>query len=346
MEIMFTTESVITSFCIHAIMIAHFGTVGGKDVDEIILDNGTISCSVLTYGCILRTLNIPDRDGNPVDVVLGYDGIDDYRDRSGRLGAVIGRFANRISNASFPLNGRVVRVTENRPPNHIHGGNEGFDRKIWVIEGSDDDHVVFAYTSEDGEEGYPGRMDVRVTYSLEAMSLSIRYEAVSDSDTVCNLTNHSYFNLGGGGDITDHKVSIGAGRYTPSEAGIPTGEIAAVSGRMDLRGPKVLGDVMGDGYDDNYLLDPGGRCECSCGRTGIAMAVETDMPAVQFYTGGGLKDGTSGKNGRTIGRYSGLCFETQFCPDSPNHPNFPSSVLRKGERYDHLTVLRFRNDYH
>ena len=325
-------------------MIAHFGTVDGEDVREVTLDDGIISCSVLTYGCILRTLKVPDRNGRKTDVVLGYDDVGDYTSRSGRLGAVIGRFANRIAGASFVLDGKMIQLTVNRPPDHIHGGTEGFDKKIWDIVECDDTHVELRYISEDGEEGYPGRMETFVTYSLDGPVLSLRYEAVSDHDTICNLTNHSYFNLAGRGDICDHVVSIGAGRYTPlNERNVPTGEISEVKGRFDLRKRTRLSDVMGDGYDDNFLLDKGERCDCYCGRTGIGMTVETDMPAVQFYTGNGLKGGTCGKGGVMMGRWSGLCFETQFCPDSPNHDVFPSCVLRKGEKFKSTTRFVFRN---
>ena len=317
-----------------------FGSIDGQDVSEIILDNGEISCSVLTYGCVLRTLKVPSKEGGAVDVVLGYDDVNRYANLSGRMGAVIGRYANRIRGGRFQLNGETIQLTVNRPPNHIHGGNKGFDRKVWDILSCTDTSVTLGYRSTDGEEGYPGNMDVNVTYSLKGCSLTIRYEAVSDRDTVCSLTNHSYFNLSGKGDISDHFVSIDSDRFTPAgDDGIPTGEIANVSGEYDLRSPKRMSTDMR--FDTNYMLDHMRQCAvCFSESTGIRMTVSTDMPAMQFYTGDGLKDAV-GKNGSTISSRNGLCFETQFAPDSPNNPQFGDCVLKKGEIYDHRTTFNF-----
>lgn len=317
-----------------------FGTVDRKGVEEIVLDNGTISCSVLTYGCALRTLCVPDRNGRITDIVLGYDSIEQYANLSGRMGAVIGRYANRIKDGRFQLNGGSVQLSVNRPPNHIHGGNMGFDKKVWDVLDVSDSSVTLGYSSPDGEEGYPGNLDAKVTYSLQGRSLSIRYEAVSDRDTICSLTNHSYFNLSGKGDISDHSVMIKADGYTPSDpSGIPLGTIEEVSGPMDLR--HLTSMSSGTAYDLNYTLSDGKGCAvCRSESTGIVMTVSTDMPALQFYTGDGLKD-VVGKNGARISSRSGLCFETQFPPDAPNNPSFGDCVLKKDRIYDHLTTFDF-----
>ena len=321
-----------------------FGRIDGTPVEAVRLECGEMSADILTYGATLRSLNVPDVNGAPVDVVLGYDSLEDYTSRSGRLGATIGRFANRISGASFPLGGKVYDVTMNRGKHHIHGGNRGFDKRVWEIASMKDDSVTLHLTSPDGDEGYPGKLDAELTYILTEKSLRLEYLAQSDTDTVCSLTNHSYFNLGGTGTVEDHTVALPLERYTEADSeGIPTGRILPTEGFYDLNSPVVIGDRLKEGsYDINYLLDAKGTCALAyCPRTGIHMKVDTDMPALQFYTAGGLKDGTPGKNGAVYGRFSGMCFETQFCPDSPNRPEFPSCVLREGEEYRHTTVFSF-----
>ncbi|MBO5519656.1 MAG: galactose mutarotase [Candidatus Methanomethylophilus sp.] len=321
-----------------------FGRIDGTPVEAVRLECGEMSADILTYGATLRSLNVPDVNGAPVDVVLGYDSLEDYTSRSGRLGATIGRFANRISGASFPLGGKAYDVTMNRGKHHIHGGNRGFDKRVWEIASMKDDSVTLHLTSPDGDEGYPGKLDAELTYILTEKSLRLEYLAQSDSDTVCSLTNHSYFNLGGTGTVEDHTVALPLERYTEADSeGIPTGRILPAEGFYDLSSPVVIGDRLKEGsYDINYLLDAKGTCALAyCPRTGIHMKVDTDMPALQFYTAGGLKDGTPGKNGAVYGRFSGMCFETQFCPDSPNRPEFPSCVLREGDEYRHTTVFSF-----
>jgi len=321
-----------------------FGRIDGTPVEAVRLECGEMSAEILTYGATLRSLNVPDVNGAPVDVVLGYDSLEDYTSRSGRLGATIGRFANRISGASFPLGGKVYDVTMNRGKHHIHGGNRGFDKRVWEIASMKEDSVTLHLASPDGDEGYPGKLDAELTYILTEKSLRLEYLAQSDSDTVCSLTNHSYFNLGGTGTVEDHTVALPLERYTEADSeGIPTGRILPAEGFYDLGSPVVIGDRLKEGsYDVNYLLDAKGTCALAyCPRTGIHMKVDTDMPALQFYTAGGLKDGTPGKNGAVYGRFSGMCFETQFCPDSPNRPEFPSCVLREGEEYRHTTVFSF-----
>ena len=325
-------------------MMREFGRIDGTPVNAVRLECGELSAEILTYGATLRSLTVPDVRGTPVDTVLGYDSLEDYASRSGRLGATIGRFANRISGASFPLGDEVYRLTKNRGEHHIHGGNRGFDKRVWEIASSREDSVTLRLTSPDGDEGYPGKLEAELTYTLTGKSLRLEYLAQSDSDTVCNLTNHSYFNLGGAGTVEDHTVVLPLARYTEADSeGLPTGRILPAESFYDLRSPVRIGDRLKENsYDVNYLTDAKGTCALACcPRTGIHMRVDTDLPAMQFYTAGGLKDGTPGKGGSVYGRFSGMCFETQFCPDSPNRPEFPSCVLKAGERFRSTTVFSF-----
>ncbi len=317
-----------------------FGYIDGKEIHEIFLDNGSISCSILTYGCIIRTLNVPDAAGNMMDVVLGYDDLDSYVRNSGRLGAVIGRYANRISGGRFVLDGHTIELSVNRPPNHIHGGFSGFDKKVWNIIRCDSSSVTLGYHSKDGEEGYPGNLEVHITCTLSDHSLIIDYSAESDKDTICSLTNHSYFNLSGSNGIDDHSVQINAGRFVPMDGDmIPLGILSDVNGSNDLRGLTSLDPDAA--FDVCYILDRNDCALCRSGTTGIEMSVSTDMPAMQFYTADGLSE-RQGKKGMLIGKRSGICFETEFLPDAPNNPAFGCCVLRKGERYGHRTEFSFR----
>jgi aldose 1-epimerase len=324
-------------------------TSDGTDVQKIALENGDMSCEVLTYGATLRSLVVTDRNGNLTDVVLGYDSVEDYETRPGRMGATIGRYANRISDGRFVLDGRTYDLSKNRGPDHIHGGFKGFDRKVWDVRDCSESSVTLHLFSPDGEEGYPGNLDVEVTYSLDGRSLRIDYEAVSDRDTICSLTNHSYFNLNGhgSGTVEDYVVQVNADRYTPfGERSLPTGEIASVEGTdLDLREPKVLVDVLKSrgGYDNNFLLNGKSAAKSYSPITGISMSVETDYPAMQLYTANGLKDMT-GKGDARYGKWSGLCFEAQNIPDAPNHEEFPISVLRTDEAYHHFVKFNVCDD--
>ena len=233
-----------------------FGRTGDGAVRRYDLDNGTISCSVLDYGCTLQSLRVPDRDGSIVDVVLGYDSIEQYAGLPGRMGATIGRFANRIAGGRLRIDGRAYQLSVNRPPHHIHGGFKGFDKRIWDVLEEDESHVSMRLLSADGEEGYPGNLEVTASYRLDGDSLVIEHRAESDRDTVCSLTNHSYFNLSGRGTVERHIVSVGAGRHLTADGqGIPTGE-AEAGGPMDLRAPRRLSSA----YDCCYLLDSGDGC--------------------------------------------------------------------------------------
>lgn len=315
----------------------------GDPVRCIRLVSGDCSCEVITYGAALRSLRVPSKDGM-VDVVLGYDSLEEYLNRSGRFGAVMGRCANRISHAFFELNGKSYELPKNRGEHHIHGGKVGFDKRNWSVSSVSGNSVTLWLVSPDGEEGYPGKMGVSVTYTLDGSTLRIDYLAHSDADTVCNLTNHSYFNLGGSGDITDHEVALYCSRFTPADSeGIPDGSIASVEGtRLDLRERRRLADIMGGGgFDQNFLTDSEKIASVWCSRTGITMDVVSDFPAVQFYTGNGIKADTPGKDGAVYSSFSGMCFEAQYCPDSPNRPEFPSVILGKDGEFRHFVEYRF-----
>ncbi len=331
----------------------------GTPVDLITLMQGNLSCELITYGGAVRSLIVPDCDGHPTDVVLGLDTLEDYRSQDKYLGAIVGRYANRIADASFCLNGKEYPLAANNGPNHLHGGLEGFNSQVWTAESKEANRVVLSRISPDGEEGYPGTLSVQVTYTLTDDSLEIDYQARCDQDTICNLTNHSYFNLAGhnSGLINEQYVQINAASYTPTFPGsIPTGQIMPVDGTpMDLRQACRIGDhvdddfpqlIMAGGYDHNWVIDgPFGTLRPAaaawCEETGITMEVLTTMPGVQFYTANFLEGCPDGKDGALYGNRSAFCLETQYYPDSPHHENFPSPILRAGEIYRHKTIYRF-----
>lgn len=331
----------------------------GQPVELLTLDNGRVRCEILTFGATLRTLEVPDRTGRRVDVVLGYDALEDYLKYGGYLGAVVGRYANRIAKGRFTLDGKEYALAVNDGPNHLHGGTVGFSHRVWQVEALERDRAALTLTSPDGEEGYPGDLTVRVTYRLDGTALELRYEAVSDRDTPCNLTNHSYFNLAGhaSGPVLDQKIAICAQRYTPTDGdSIPLGTIEPVEGTpMDLRRLTPIGAHIDDdfpqlrqagGYDHNYVVDgaagtlrPAARAYSP--ETGIAMDTETTLPGVQLYTANFIEQGRPGKAGGVYGPRHAFCLETQFFPDSPNQPRFPSCILRAGARYDQVTRYVF-----
>ena len=334
--------------------IRQFGTA-----ECVRLENGELSCEILTWGGAVRCLNVPDRNGRSVDIALGFDSLEDYMEQTGYLGALIGRFGNRIGGASFELDGRRYELYKNDGGNHLHGGRRGFDKRIWKIEARDDTRLALSLVSEDGDEGYPGRLEVYVLYELKEDALEISYRAFSDADTLCNLTNHTYFNLNGhdSGTVEGQIIRINASHYTPTDAGlIPTGEIADVTGTpMDLREPVVIGERadadfealrFGGGFDHNYVLDGAGgslrlAAVAESRETGIRMETWTTQPAVQFYSGNGMAGLPKGKNGAPYGRRWGFCLETQVFPDAPHHENFPSALLKKDAVYRTKTVYRF-----
>lgn len=336
-----------------------FGTTrDGRAVEEIVLDNGILRCSLLTYGAALRGLTVQGREG-PVDVVLGFDTVEAYETQDKFMGAVVGRYANRIARGRFALDGRTYTLACNDGENHLHGGPAGFFSKVWRAEETGEHSVVFSCESADMEEGYPGHLRVSVAYRLEGSRLVLSYYAAADRATVCNLTNHAYFNLNGhdAGGAMDQTLTLYAAAYTPVGPGsIPTGEIAPVEGTpMDFRTPHVIGERIDapfrqlelcGGYDHNWVVDgeygalrPAALLES--GRTGIRMAVETTLPGVQFYAGNYMAGCPAGKGGAVYGRRDAVCLETQFFPDTPNHPGFPQCVLRPGEVWAHETAFRF-----
>jgi len=335
-------------------------TPDGKEVRLYVLSNGNgMVAKISSYGPILTELEVPDRQGHAANVVLGFDNLAQYLQGHPGFGATIGRVANRIGKARFTLDGVEYKLAVNNGPNHLHGGIKGFDKMVWetksVVTNENEASVEFFYLSKDGEENYPGNLSVTVTFTLTRdNALRIHYRAKTDKATPVNLTNHSYFNLAGVGDVLNHSVTIFADRYTPGDDTlIPTGEIAAVAGTpLDFRTPHLVGERIDHlkpnpgGYDHNYVLNAGGKSLALAARvteptTGRVMEVSTTEPGVQLYTGNFLDGKLKGLGGVQYVRHSGLCLETQHFPDAINKPNFPSVVLRPGQTFDSTTVYKF-----
>ncbi len=333
----------------------------GAPVEEYTLRKGSMMCKIITYGGALRCLEVPDRFGMPVDVALGYDALTDYLRHDKFFGALVGRCANRIGGSEFALKGESFRLRANEGKNHLHGGARGFHARVWTVKAAAEDEIVLTYVSPDGEEGYPGELRAEVAYRLDGDSLSIDYHAVSDRATLCNLTNHTYFNLSGHGrgTVENHIIEILADYYTPIDGeSIPTGRVAGVGGTpMDLRTPVPIGagiDAefeqlrLAGGYDHNWVVRGGAgslrpAAVAVSPDTGIAMRMYTTQPGVQFYTGNYLAADPNppGKAGVKYGKRSGFCLEAQAYPDSPHHENFPSVVLEAGAVYRQTTVYAF-----
>ncbi|MCR5826478.1 MAG: galactose mutarotase [Oscillospiraceae bacterium] len=307
--------------------------------------------TVIGYGAAIQSIRVPDKSGTPVEVALGFDTAAEYETGRGHLGAVIGRVANRLGGAEFCLNETRYRLVKNSGENHIHGGVRGFDKFVWTMT-AQDDAVVCERLSLDGEEGYPGNLRIRITYRLtEDNALHIVYDADTDADTLVNLTNHSYFNLNGGGDAMAHSVQIFAERFCENdENGLPTGTLLDVAGTpFDFRTPKAAGaDIAaehaqlrrGNGYDHNYCL-AGRRAAVVRGeQSGIVMTVETDLPGMQFYSANGLRV-QPGHGGAMMGPRQALCFETQLWPNALRCYGFPSPVLRREQHLHSETVYAF-----
>jgi aldose 1-epimerase len=332
--------------------------------DVVILKNSQgMEVHAIPYGGIITSIRVPDRSGHFDDVVLGYDTPESYvKNNAPFMGAIIGRYGNRIAKGSFSLDGQTYKLATNNGPNHLHGGNKGFDKLTWQTEEFRNDAgtgVIFRYASADGEEGYPGTVQVRVTYTLtDGNELMVDYFAVTDKATPVNLTQHSYFNLTGiSRDVLDHEVTINADRYTPVDPTmIPTGSLQPVDGTpFDFRKPAVIGSrinqadeqlMNGMGYDHNFVLNRSSEGLVFAARayepsTGRVLDVFTTEPGVQFYTGNFLDGSITGKAGRVYQKRFGFCFETQHFPDSPNQPQFPSTILRPGNEYKSRTVFAF-----
>ena len=324
----------------------------GTEVTAARMENARgASVTVIGYGAAIQSIRVPDRDGNLVEVALGFDTASEYETGRGHLGAVIGRVANRLGGARFSLNGETFRLVKNNGENHILGGTRGFDKVNWALS-VENGAVVCERLSPDGEEGYPGNLRTRITYALsEDNALRIVYDADTDADTVVNFTNHSYFNLNGGGDALRHRVQIFAERFCENdEAGLPTGLLLDVAGTpFDFRAPKAAGaDIgaeheqlrRGNGYDHNYCLMGRRAAICVGDRSGIVMTVETDLPGMQFYSANGLRV-QAGHGGAMMGPRQALCFETQLWPNGLRCYGFPSPVLRKEQHLHSETVYAF-----
>jgi aldose 1-epimerase len=318
----------------------------GTAVDAIAIGgSGGLEVEALTYGCIITSIAVPDAGGTAANVVLGFDRLEPYIDASPYIGAVVGRYANRIANARFTIDGREYRVSPNEPPNHLHGGFRGFDKRVWEAEVSGvGTSVAFRRKSPDGEEGYPGEIDVQVTYTVVDRELRIVYRAVSDAPTHVNLTQHSYFNLRGTGNALGHCLAVNASTYLPvDDRLIPTGELAPVANSpFDFQEATAIGLRLhadheqlkrGKGYDHNFNLNLAGSPPVLAARvveptSGRSLELRTTEPGLQFYSGQGVD-------------YRGFCLEPQHYPDSPNRPEFPSTLLRPGERYQSTAVYVF-----
>jgi aldose 1-epimerase len=339
-------------------------TVDGQTTGLYFLHNGNLTAAITNYGARVVSLIVPDKNGNPRDVVLGYDSIGKYLHQPDTyFGAIVGRYGNRIGHAKFKLNGKEYTLYKNNGPNTLHGGKKGFDAVVWNARKLDTSNLQLNYLSKDGEEGYPGNLQVTVTYHLSEHGLSIEYDASTDKETVLNLTNHSYFNLNGqgSGTINDHLIRIYAAHYTPVDATlIPTGRIDPVEGTpFDFRLPNTIGARINDstnqqikfghGYDHNYVLDdpinPKDHLRIAAGvradQSDITMTVMTDQPGIQFYSGNFLQGTNPLKGGKTDGYRTAFCLETQHYPNSPNEPSFPTTVLKPGEKYHSTTVFLF-----
>lgn len=333
----------------------------GTPVEIFTLSDGAYEARIATYGGVVVSLKVPDRSGNRADVVLGFDNLDGYVTNfngpsDAFFGAVIGRYANRIAHGTFTLDGKKYSLPLNNGENSLHGGPHGFNNVVWKAKPIANG-VELTYLSKDGEAGYPGNLSAMVRYTLIKSDLRIEYSATTDKDTVVNLTNHSYFNLAGRGNILNHQLTLHASRFTPVDAGlIPKGELKPVeSTPFDFRKPTAVGARinaddeqlhLGHGYDHNWVLDSGGgkmaeAAEVYDPSSGRVLKVVTDQPGIQFYSGNFLDGSIKGKGGKPDELHAALCLETQHFPDSPNHPDFPTTELKPGQRYHTVTVYSF-----
>ena len=331
-----------------------FGELDNKEIYCFKMEKGDLKAEILNYGGIIKSLTYKG-----VDVVLGRDTLEEYLDNGEYFGAIIGRNSNRIENSCFEISGKEYKLFSNDGRNNLHGGKCGFDKKVWDCTESDrETKLTLSYTSPDGEEGYPGNAKVTVTYSVtEENSIAITYEAECDCDTVMNLTNHSYFNLNGhdSGSVEGHAVTVKSSFFTPNtDECIPYGEILSVKGTPfdfstgETLGSRISSDYeqirMFDGFDHNIVLDGSGYrnvAEIAGDKTGIKMQIFTDLPAIQLYTGNGIKGDRACKDGAVYKKHGGMCLETQVYPNNLRYSHFPTSILRKGEKYFTQTEYKF-----
>jgi aldose 1-epimerase len=342
-------------------------TPDGKTVDLYTLTNSHgMEVRAMTYGGIIVSLRVPDKSGKVADVVLGFDKFDGYLDNKPYMGAIVGRYGNRIANAEFTLDGAKYTLAKNNGPNSLHGGLKGFDKVVWdgeSFQNADGAGVAFTYLSKDGEEGFPGNLKVKVTYTLtEKNEVIVDYHATTDKATPVNLTQHSYFNLSGegNGDILRHEVRLNADKFTAVDDNlIPTGELRPVKGTpLDFDKSTAIGARISDnyqqlviakGYDHNFVIHRKGdglelAARVKDPASGRVLEVLTTQPGVQFYTGNFLDGTVTGKQGHVYKQRYGFCLETQHYPDSPNHPEFPTSILQPGQTYESRTVFKFSTE--
>ncbi|MGI4751417.1 MAG: aldose epimerase family protein [Janthinobacterium lividum] len=337
-------------------------TIDGKQIQLFTLTNGKIKAAVTNYGGRLVSLMVPDSAGKMIDVVLGYNSLKDYQQytkNGSYFGALIGRYGNRIAKGKFTLDGKNYTLPINNAPNSLHGGPKGFSAQVWDVVKTTPASVELHYLSKDGEEGYPGNLNVNVTYTLtDENALQIAYKATTDKATVLNLTNHSYFNLNGDNTtINNHKLQLNASTYTPIDATlIPTGKIEPVAGTpLDFTKPETIGSRIevknqqleyGKGYDHNFVLDAKEKGKHLAAtvwgdKSGIEMQVYTDQPGIQFYGGNFMEGGDKGKSGSPYEKRTAFCLETQHFPDSPNQPQFPTTTLKAGATFNSVTSYKF-----
>lgn len=337
-----------------------FGTTkDGHQTHLYTLKNDTLECRVTDFGSILVNLFAPDKNGDTVDVVLGFDDVSGYENDTASLGCNVGRCANRISGAAFTLNGTEYHLDKNDGENNLHSGFHQYSKRIWTVKEYTDTAITFTLDSPDMDQGFPGALTMSVTYRLEDNALKLSFSAVPDKDTIINMTNHSYFNLNGKGDVLDHMAAVNASRFTPSDAqSIPTGVFTDVAGTpMDFREPKAIGQDIGEdydqlvqarGYDHNYVInDYDGTVRYAVHlyleASGILMDLSTDYPGIQMYTANYLED-EHGKGGTVYHPRDAVCFEPQFFPDAVNKPDFPSPVCKAGTTYHKEIIYTFSID--
>lgn len=346
--------------------VEHYGDLDGRPVEAVTLESGDLRARLITYGARLTELWVPDRRGEAADIVLGHDTLPEYEATETYFGATAGRYANRIREGRFRLDGREHQLDRNEGANHLHGGSEGLDRQLWTLAEASASRAVLTCVSEDGDMGYPGRLEAQVTYELTGAELRIRMTATTTAPTPVNIVHHSYFNLAGQGrgDVLGQELRLDAPFYTPvDEELLTTGEILSVAGTpFDFRTAKPIGRDIdrlsgsggavfgeGGGYDHNWVLAGAGEALRPCAEardpaSGRRLTLLTTEPGVQVYTGGYLDESVIGKGGVPYAKFGGFTLETQKFPGSPEHGHFPNAILRPGETYDHRMIFAFSAD--